>query len=617
MPNYYQDCIYNDMPSVFLGCPKIHVLGSFMKNGVKADINSYNSIAYAEIHEIYESVVFNVDALTDHNDSWWEDVYPTMLYKDGWAMTNSSYDTFATYTAGNQTIDNVRDALKGNVQINDKFYVLRASCTNNTSVNSPFSIGALKHKNVQTSTYQYEPVLICQGSEKSYYTLETRLYTWLGGEYTGGHDAFVDEDGTDPSIFSKLQNFLSSCTTGTPSNISYGSLLLAEQYYLDDSSTTISSAGTTFDLFYNGTDYAENYQHALNGGPTLSFAGSYTSGGKTKIPISRYLKNTADNYYSHYDFWRYIGGLLSDSNMYESQLGIVNYSSGSTVYKGVVQVPINGKAQSSGNPWTSASVSDLPKTTQYVVPRYKAGISMTGTGYQNKEGFCTDRDVILVSDGELYGLNNNNIKEMEFELFYCVNVNDPTATMNLVNFATQLNYLTANFNTKIPKSEQIDAFMSSSTTNKVYPQINARYSTVQYGSKVTFTQINNDYKGEGILNMRNYENSDVQTVPYVTFYGIYVWLQGKSPVMKNKYTLIGNKVAGTNRYTYGEYFIGLYDRALFLIDKITYDAYMYNPEKFTNEVVELLSKTDMENIGPFNSTNNFFGYIDTYQAQQL
>lgn len=369
---------------------------------------------------------------------------------------------------------------------------------------------------------------------------------------------------------------------------------------------------------------------------------------------------------------RYTGSILSDPNMYASTLA---YDSGG---KYIVQVP-EWRVNASGGYWKQLNTSFSTKQHRSKMcqidraPAYAGldkissptGWSSISSQYPEHfptslnipplnsiEGYASTRDTILASINTTAGhsglLNNlnDNIKDIEFELFYCVNVNDPTAALNLVEFNNKLLEIHQNipnwngFDTKIVNKNNTLASPNASNTVRGVPNIETAYNTTHliYKSSVQFDEIEYEthresynygpqyvpeipgfsttYQPTGAVNLH------LEVIPSVIITAFMDWTGNKGPVYTETKTITGTVTGSANSqkvYTYGEYIIALFNNKIYLVSKSNYKKYMYNPVDFISLAQNICNGTDdiYSYATAYNANTNKYGYSNTYALNNL
>lgn len=378
---------------------------------------------------------------------------------------------------------------------------------------------------------------------------------------------------------------------------------------------------------------------------TTYYIGRNSSGTEGGIQYFRYyapnmgyiIEGDGTSNINHEYQFRYTGSLFSNPNAYSSMLG--HRGDGKVVRMPEFRTDLNNATI----PYSSCTDNPHSMTKQTVRYSYKnvngelkprvplkSGVSNkffndgSHSAYSNipdaEEGYLSDRDSILVSKGvgPEYSLMSHttsfqggtgshlNIKsipeEIEFELFYCTNINNPFASQNLFNFGRKLNKFTSGFNTGILK-ESVQNKLTYNYTNPnendfVHIQQLKDYtnSSLIYGC--SWEMINNAQNVNKISNLLQnptwWVTQPTCTVvtPTVDVNNIYIWENCGVPKFGSK-KLIGKKDPVTGHYTYGKYFLAYFAHNLYLIDKITFDTYFYTAQEFMELVDDMIDPNDV------------------------
>lgn len=393
--------------------------------------------------------------------------------------------------------------------------------------------------------------------------------------------------------------------------------------------------------FYSFSDFPGENQYFWQQSP--NYIRSRNSSGSNNIQYFRYytpamgfitanLQPTPENVNHEYNF-RYTGSILSNPNAYSSMLG--HRADGKVVRMPEVRTDLNGASVSlcTDNPHSMSkqtgrySYKNVNGTLKPRVP-LKSGVSNKLFNDNNipdaPEGYLSDRDSILVSKGigpeyslnshhwgliylwsggSLYGLKSYSApREVEFELFYCSNINNPFASQNLFNFGRKLNKLTSGFNTGILKESVANKltynYSNPNENDFVHIQELKDYtnSSLIYGCE--WEMLNTGQNVTRIQNLLNGSTSwwanqpaCTNVIPTVDVNGVWIWENCGVPKFGSK-KLIGKRDTATGHYTYGKYFLAYFAHNLYLIDDITFNTYFYTAQEFKEHIDTMIDPND-------------------------
>lgn len=619
-----QDCSYIPASELFITFAPLHALGCKETAGGWSTNRDFTQAE--ESHLLYGFSVLNVDFMPMVNRI--NEFYVGQSYwKEGWG---GRYGATAGYAATNVC----REGMKPQFDVSSG----RVFCY--TDEETQFCAGIIK----QRLSSHYDMCLITEESEKSYYTLETRLFT-----YPLRNSTYCYTLPPDNNSLGGLYKMVGQHQTGTPpiytdwdpwqliSVNGYGDY--TSEWFWSETNYRYSNPeqyNITMSFFLEGRDKnAQSQIYKENEACNIRDLNLHIS----STGINRYCYLTSDTPWSasganSYRPARYIGSLVSDCNAYASSLA---YMKGNNTTGRIVQVPeqnVNGYGINTQIHGSTVRRSRSKQVQLRHIP-YKLGVDArirpTWTDLLDTilcdEGYLSSRDVILASvcnqehKNGLFNNANMNIKELEFELFYCANINDPTPTMNLVTFGRKINKIRSGFDTHIPATNHTFAAMNSTDTVKIRTNQfnNVSESRAIYGSSVviddfTYTDVSPQYSGSN--------NLHISVTPSVTFTNIYVW-NNNGINFNSKITLTGSQISA-GQFTYGEYLVGIYDKRTYLIPKSTYNAYMYNPGDFIQLAYDICSNDNNDPFkyacnGSYNydSQNRKFGVATTRTVNAL
>ena len=595
MANTIQDCSYIPLPEEFLYFYTLHCLGC----GQVGDTFRPKTTP----HEILRNFALTVDTenfvsrIDDEGDG-------QKFWGNGWQYQNPGYSTETSYALNaNVTTQGVYNQFK---VLTEKKYIY-------TYPDDQYMLGMIK--NVALNTW--EPCIIAEESEKAYYTLETRLFTY---PLRSSNEIFADAPDygilcdTDGAIHGYYDPYTYSYITGAiPAydefdyDTNFYSLdenqLQAERLYECDHQDPYN---ITMAFFLQGLTKGCNWHYYENEACAVKTAtdklsyclSSYSSPARYLINHTHWSENSINTP------GRYMGGILTNCNAYASTIGVVSGNPGASPRNRVVQLPEHKIANIlESNYSVSAQGIKYHKSKQCQLQdgrgniRKKLGVDNGHTGYHTynqemrcSEGYLNDRDVILASVNAedhasgLFNINNNNVKEIEFELFYCANINDPTAVLNLVTFAKKLNALSSGFNTHIPNSSHPLSTNSNDAVTVRADNFNITSTDsaqITYKSSVTFDSVTENDSVGSVSQFNGTNNTHISVIPSVSCKNMYTWsgMYNIKNIYNTPVVINGSNLSSYN-FTYGTYIIAYYDRSLYLIDKASYDAYFYNPGDF-------------------------------------
>lgn len=363
--------------------------------------------------------------------------------------------------------------------------------------------------------------------------------------------------------------------------------------------------------------------------------------------VLTYTPNLPNHY--HENNFRYTGSVLSNPNAYSSMLG--HTREGKVVRLPEIRTDFN-------NSNSIAYCSDAPhsmtkQTNRYTSlyegspslknrPPLKSGISKNFfedyAPSTTNEGYLSDRDVILVNKGigPEYGLTQNHYgitngttrglnissipREIEFELFYCANINNPFACQNLFNFGRKLNAFTSGFNTGILKesvqNKVVYNYNNPNENDFVHIQQLKDYSnsSLVYGCEweiqntpANVSTIESIINGSSAWAWHTTQPKCTKVIPTVDITGVWIWENCGVPKFGSK-KLIGTKNNITEHYSYGEYFLAYFAHNLYLIDSQTFNTYFYTAQEFKELVDDMIDPNDTGNAYNYNKTTNVTTY---------
>lgn len=679
----------------FIIVPKLHVLGANISGNIFNTVDTVEKEINSIKHSLYSNIVLHVN--TDPKNDAFNTQDSKSLYANGnesnWQKANSTFISEMSYTN-----------IAKSTQYDEMSYLNKLTMTKgfyDIPSDNILDFGIIKNR--RTGSYEY--CLIDEGSEKSNYTLESKLITFYSYNYDGSVSEESDKRIYPHALIGQTINFAnlnekrvtdfstyslddSQCSSDNPvwtwgihtlkdlnpnayileytMNTMYNFFICGTKInngsadvYEDSTYPLIYSAENSEYSLYNFPGSNESLHYwpqasenicAINSGWTDSTPirpSTSASFWRYYIPGTNYCTVSAGQSYNHQFQWRFVGNLLSDANAFTSQLG--HNHTGRTVRMPEVRTDLNNATITylNGN-GVETSYSDTPHSYSKQTNRFsykydngnlvkrvplKSGVSNkifntnpsdpTSAGFNSNEGLLHDRDVILVNKGigPDYSISNHRgtystnpqswsfsntywPQEIEFELFYCANINNPFASQNLLNFGRKLNALTSNFNTGILKETVPNKlFYDYSNPNEndfVHIQQLKDYSNSSIVYGCTWELPNSAQNCNAFSNLLNNASWTAtqpkltNVIPTVEIKNVYIWEKCGTPYFGST-TLKGKKQttgANAGHYTYGEYYLAYFAHNLYLIDKQTFDEYFYTAQEFMDLADDLIDPSN-------------------------